>query len=225
VTDFTNQYSAVLADLEERKAALRSRLESLDATIAGLRALTDLPSATDSPVLDSPVNRVPVREHFTYTAPVENRPVRQAPQQPAYPPRQATYQRNQLQTQSDPAQERTDELTRQLPLQGPSASPERRRATGLNVYVNQNSEWAARQMVAASSPRSIFRQPTGHRCPKCGSQDTRVSTTRGLSDIFMFLFEYSVGRCRNCDTRFRIWQAREEDPTDDDLTEAAAAAE
>jgi hypothetical protein len=224
VTDFTDQYAGVLADLEERKAALKSRLDSLDATIAGLRALSELPPVTDAPVIESPVNRVPVREQFTYRAPLENRaPVEnsvgvQAPQSPVY-------QRNQLQTRPLPAQDRSDELAHLMPLQGPSASPERRRATGLNVYVNQNSEWAARQMVAPSSPRSVFRQATGHRCPKCGSQDTRVSTTRGLSDIFMFLFEYSVGRCRNCDTRFRIWQAREEDPADDEFSEAAAATE
>jgi ssDNA-binding Zn-finger/Zn-ribbon topoisomerase 1 len=78
--------------------------------------------------------------------------------------------------------------------------------------MNQNAEWAARQMVAPSSPRSIFRQKTGHKCPKCGSADTRVSVTRGILDIFMFLFDYSIGRCRNCDTRFRIWQSREEEP-------------
>jgi hypothetical protein len=213
VTEFTNQYAAVLADLEERKAALTSRLESLDATIAGLRALADLP-----PIGDSAVDQVPVREQFAYKAAVENQAVRQTLQQPVY-------LRHQLEAQAAPAQDRSAELTQQRPVQAPSAASERRSSTGLNVYVNQNSEWASRQMVAPTSPRSVFRQATGHRCPKCGSQDTRVSTTRGLSDIFMFLFEYSVGRCRNCDTRFRIWQAREEDPTDDELSEAAAAAE
>jgi hypothetical protein len=77
----------------------------------------------------------------------------------------------------------------------------------LNVYVNQNAEWAARQIVPVDSPRAVFRQSTGHACPKCGSQDTRVSTTRGVADILMFLFEYSNARCRNCAARFRIWES------------------
>lgn len=223
MTEFTNQYAAVLADLEERKASLKSRLDSLDATISGLRTLAALPPPSEAPVIEgpvieAPVNRIAVREQFTYKPPVESPMGVQAPQS-------SIYQRNQLRTSPVPAPDRNDELMRQVPVQGPSAAPERRRTTGLNVYVNQNSEWAARQMVAPSSPRSIFRRATGHRCPKCGSQDTRVSTTRGLSDIFMFLFEYSVGRCRNCDTRFRIWQAREEDAAGDEFPEAAAATE
>jgi hypothetical protein len=215
VADFTNQYAAVLADLEERKNALRSRLESLDATIAGLRALAELSPVGDSEVEEAPV-RVPDR---MIPAPIP------APMTAPVPNQAVAYQRTPLRPQQAPRYARADEIQQRIPLQGPAAAPERRKATGLNVYVNQNQDWASRQMVSPASPRSVFRQATGHRCPKCGSQDTRVSTTRGLSDLFMFLFEYSIGRCRNCDTRFRIWQAREEDPAEDELPDAAAATE
>lgn len=98
-------------------------------------------------------------------------------------------------------------LTRPLPV----ASVERPQPAHLNVYVNLNSEWASRQFVAPDSPRAIFRRKAGHRCPKCGSQDTRISLSRGIADRLMFLFDYSRARCRSCDTRFRIWRSREED--------------
>jgi hypothetical protein len=93
----------------------------------------------------------------------------------------------------------------------PKVDPARRKSALLNVYVNQNSDWASRQIVSSQSRRANFRRKTGHRCPHCGSQDTRLSATRGVADWFMFLFDYSLARCRNCDTKFRIWRSREED--------------
>jgi hypothetical protein len=97
-----------------------------------------------------------------------------------------------------------------MPLRRPvfTPAPERRKRAGLNIYVNENSEWASNQFVPASSPSSVLRKKTGHCCPKCGSRDTRMSTTRGIADMFMFLFDYSIARCRNCDVRFRIWPSR-----------------
>jgi hypothetical protein len=99
---------------------------------------------------------------------------------------------------------------RHAPLQRPvfTPAPERRKPAALNIYVNRNSDWASRQLVPAQSARAVFRHKAEHNCPKCGSQDTRVSHTRGIADMFMFLFDYSMARCRNCDLRFRIWQSR-----------------
>jgi hypothetical protein len=227
VTEFTDQYAAVLSDLEERKASLKSRLESLDATIAGLRALAALPSPQVSASGEGPANQVPVRELPKYSAeqPVLRRDEHFSMSAPSATRNESLFKRVPEANTSSRADRSNELQERRATRRGGSTIADARRPAGLNVYVNQNAEWAARQLVPASSPRAIFRQSTGHRCPKCGSQDTRVSTTRGLSDLFMFLFEYSVGRCRNCDTRFRIWQARDEESSGNELSEAATATE
>jgi DNA-directed RNA polymerase subunit RPC12/RpoP len=107
--------------------------------------------------------------------------------------------------QSDYSPAETPQAVR-APL--PKAPPERRKEARLNIYVNQNADWASRQFVNPGSTKSVFRQKTGAKCPKCGSMDTRFSSSRGIADCFMFLFDYSVARCRSCDSRFRIWKNR-----------------
>ena len=118
-------------------------------------------------------------------------------------------------TQSKSLAERPKPLKRPAAQQTPVT--ERRKPNQLNIYVNRNADWASKQFVAPKSPRAVFRHKTGHRCPKCGSQDTRLSLTRGIADCLMFLFDYSLARCRNCDTRFRIWRSREEDQAEQDF--------
>jgi hypothetical protein len=202
VADSPIQYDAVLADLEARKESLRNRLDGLDSAISGIRSLAGLTQEVEVP------QAAPIAHETA-------QPVREAVQQPV---------RLTANQQPVPAPQHRRTVARaeaslQRPIQ--TAPPERRRTPGLNVYVNQHPEWAAQQIIAPTSRRSIFRQKTGHNCPKCGSGDTRVSVTRGLSDVFMFLFDYSIGRCRNCDTRFRIWRSREEEPDQDLQAEPA----
>lgn len=87
-----------------------------------------------------------------------------------------------------------------------SNEPERRkRSIALNVYVNPFPEWGR----AMAQGKTVARKKAGVRCPKCGSCDTRQSLTRGLSDFFLFLFDFMNARCRNCSARFRIWQTPE----------------
>jgi hypothetical protein len=78
----------------------------------------------------------------------------------------------------------------------------RRKVSAVNVYVNRFPEWSR----AMARGKTVARKQNGIRCPKCSSTDTRQSLTRGLSDFFMFLFDYSNARCRNCNARFRVWR-------------------
>ena len=213
IVDQPDHLAKVLAELEARKQSLRSRLESLDTAINGLHGLQaaashiseieDLTQAEEilarTEHLDEVVHSEPLREQTAEVMPPMAVQTQLEPQ--------VSERRDFVLKYDNSPAEMTKALKR--PLQG--ASVDRRKPAQLNVYVNRNSEWASRQFVAPHSPRAIFRHKAGHPCPKCGSQDTRMSLTRGIADCFMFLFDYSLARCRNCDTRFRIWRAREED--------------
>jgi hypothetical protein len=219
VLDQPDHLAKVLAELEARKESLRSRLESLDTAINGLQGLQAASASSSSELeglnkaeemLANHLEDVPAASNA-----VEAQPLREQTAE-VVPPVSVTSLHSEgsehrgfvlkYDTTNSPA-ERPKALKRQL--QVPPA--DRRKPNHLNVYVNRNTEWASRQFVAPHSPRAIFRHKTGHRCPKCGSQDTRLSLSRGIADCFMFLFDYSLARCRNCDTRFRIWRSREED--------------
>ncbi len=82
-----------------------------------------------------------------------------------------------------------------------SVTERRRNRSALNIYVNPFPEWS-RAMVQGNSAQP--KRP-GPRCPKCGSCDTRPSSTRTLSDFFLLFFDYSNIRCRQCMGRFRLW--------------------
>ena len=101
---------------------------------------------------------------------------------------------------------------KEKPISTPTNTPQiqeqanvdrRRKAAGLNVYVNPFPEWSR----AMAKGKTVVRKQNGVRCPKCGSCDTRQSLTRGLSDILLFCFDFINARCRNCNTRFRVWRA------------------
>jgi hypothetical protein len=190
------QYSAVLADLEERKKALWQRLESLDAAIAGIRALIEASEGLVPGMVAPPVYSAPAASLVRTYAPLAQQHL------PEHLPQQQFAVRAYSAPAPAPAALRPSAF-QQTPADDGRAS------TGLNIYVNANTQWASKQFISPDHTRSIFRKKTGLRCPKCDSQDTRVSVTRGFSDLFMFLFDYSIGRCRNCDTRFRIWKPRE----------------
>jgi hypothetical protein len=224
VVDLPDHLAKVLAELESRKESLRNRLESLDSAINGIHALQSAsPGYTSDAIaaeaasvreaeslLDVIRHNVPERENAreiqrTAEPKVENEP--------------AAHERRDFILRPDipnsPA-ERPKQPGRPLP----SPAPDKRQRAHLNVYVNKNADWASRQFVPPHSSRAIFRQKAGQACPKCGSHDTRLSLTRGIADCFMFLFDYSLARCRNCDTRFRVWRAREDE--DDDQSELEA---
>jgi transposase-like protein len=40
------------------------------------------------------------------------------------------------------------------------------------------------------------------RCPKCGWQDVRLSTTKGALDVALSLLSMAAFRCRSCNHRF-----------------------
>jgi len=86
---------------------------------------------------------------------------------------------------------------------GEKAETDRRQTkAAVNVYVNRFPEWSS----AMAQGKAVVRKQAGIRCPKCSSPDTRQSLTRGLADFFMFLFDYTNARCRNCNARFRVWR-------------------
>ncbi len=234
MAEIPEHLAKVLADLEARKQSLRSRLQILDSAIEGIQslgiaeeelspeaAMLQLESLADveKAILgeEGRTPAVPVRETaseverpvFNGNLSVRNGnthlPVRNGN---GHPLPNVIYANGSVegQTEKSPA-----ERPRALKRPFPKTAPERRKAAHLNIYVNQNSDWASSQFVAPQSPRAVFRHRTGQRCPSCGSQDTRFSVTRGVADFFMFLFDYSIARCRNCNTRFRIWREREED--------------
>ncbi len=205
VPDSPEQIARLLAELEAEKAALQNRLNSLDSVIAGIQTLIETPpSAThdDSGSLDGERGFVLVRE----TEPVE-------PPQQLEHSRDEVAKRDQVASSDKPRDNSRSLIEREKSLGRPLPKPpsERPPTAKLNIYVNQHADWAARQLVSNRSSRSSHRRKTGYRCPSCGSSDTRVSLTRGVSDLFMFLFDYTSARCRNCDTRFRIWRTHPED--------------
>ena len=221
VADLPDHLAKVLAELEARKESLRSRMESLDTAISGIHGMqATAPGASLARQPDNSQDVVAEHHELDETAPVQAVPLREevgevipVPNTPSQPnPSERRDFILKYDTPNTPA-ERPNALKR--PLEG--AAVELRQPTHLNVYVNKNTEWASRQFVPPHSPRAVFRRKTGHRCPKCGSQDTRLSLSRGIADCFMFLFDYSLARCRNCDNRFRIWRSRDED---DDQPEA-----
>lgn len=207
MADLPADLAKVLAELEARKRSLENRLHSIDSAIQSIHGLQTADSYEELPA--DPVEETPVREQPVFLAnsletvaqphpePSERRDFVLQPEKPYY-----------------------SLLEKEKALRRPIVSTpdtERTKSAHLNVYVNQNSDWASKQIVSPKSRRAIFRHKTGHRCPKCGSQDTRLSVTKGLADCLMFLFDYSLARCRNCDTKFRIWRAREDE--DDDGSE------
>jgi hypothetical protein len=227
VADLPENLAKVLEELESRKKSLRGRLESLDNAIDGiqrLRSLSDdsrdiLPDTqtTAFALVDSPIedeSESPVREDCGTIQ-------RSAITRSSAEPETTVVSRNGIVIPApvstgrswSPA-EKTKPLNR--PLSAPPPSEGRRR-NHLNIYVNRNAEWASKQFVGPKSPRALFRHKTGQRCPQCGSQDTRLSLTKGVADCLMFLFDYSIARCRNCDTRFRIWRSRDEEEGETEL--------
>jgi hypothetical protein len=240
VTDSPEQVAKLLTELEAEKVALKNRLDRLDSVIVGLHALVapaPAVSPDDSPVVglnDSP-------NHIQSAGTEEERGfilVREAPSSAAPPP----YQQPNAGVKAQ-AMEETQDLSRResistsssnspaereksLRRRMPSPAPERRQPTGnLNIYVNQNVEWAARQLTSSKSSRSLLHRRTGHACPSCGSHDTRISLTRGVSDILMFLFDYTSARCRSCDTRFRIWRSQAQDESNQQQFQPQASPE
>ena len=45
-------------------------------------------------------------------------------------------------------------------------------------------------------------EATTHKCPNCGSHDTRKSLPRGVLDTFILMFGRWPYRCRKCSYRF-----------------------
>lgn len=89
----------------------------------------------------------------------------------------------------------------------------RQKKAAVNVYVNRFPEWSS----AMAQGKVVVRKQHGIRCPKCSSPDTRQSLTRGLADFFMFLFDYTNARCRNCNARFRVWRPQPGSSAQDDV--------
>jgi hypothetical protein len=204
VADLPADLAKVLAELEARKRSLQSRMHSIDSAIQSIQGLQTSYSHEELPA--EPVEELPVREELANALEVTAQP------------QLAPGESNDFVLQ--PEKPYYGLLEKEKALSRPivsKAEPERSKSARLNVYVNQNSEWASKQLVSPKSRRATFRHKTGQRCPKCGSQDTRLSVTKGLADCFMFLFDYSLARCRNCDTKFRIWRTREDE--DDDRPE------
>jgi hypothetical protein len=218
VADLPEDLARVLAELEARKRSLKNRLQSLDSAIEGIQgrqqASKVVDPAPDPKVLDySTLN--PLVE-----VPMEGADVEVPERENAGEVHPSVVLQGSVESDTD---ECTDFVLQpnmpHTPAETPKAlripitkpAPEQRKPAQLNVYVNQNTDWASRQLVAPNSPRAVFRHKTGHKCPKCGSADTRLSLTRGIGDCFMFLFDYTIARCRNCDSRFRIWRSRDED--------------
>lgn len=232
MADLPEDLAKVLAELEARKRSLQNRLQSIETAIQsihGLQVSYDVPlensHVTDFVLVDR-------ADEVLATEPqgVESEPVVEVPERE---PVGAVYTAVEVPPVAVPGSERRDfilqpdtpggyvpggsgpntsliEKEKALRRPNPKPPKDSRKAAHLNVYVNKNSDWASRQLVSPKSRRATFRHKTGQRCPKCGSQDTRLSLTKGIADCFMFLFDYSLARCRNCDTKFRIWRAREE---------------
>jgi hypothetical protein len=204
VPDLPDHLAKVVSELESRKESLRNRIESLDSVISGIHERHEAPPAglavpAGLSIQTTLETEAPLREQAGSSYQPRPRPDRAA-----IP---VTLERDDVPGVAGglrPAEQQLKPLKRVVP----KAELERRQPAHLNVYVNRNAEWAAQQFVSSKSPRAVFRHKTGHRCPNCGSQDTRLSVTRGVADWFMFLFDYSLARCRNCDTRFRIWRSR-----------------
>lgn len=219
--DSPEQLAKLLAELEAEKAALQTRLTSLETVISGIHSLLNSPAD----IAQDERGFVLVRESTTFpphAAPAQkelrqNVPWSDSVTADAGP----TNLMKPEQIVSSPENDRPAEPDKSLRQHAPEAPPERRRPAKLNIYVNQNAEWAARQLITTKVSRSALRRKTGHRCPSCGSNDTRISLSRGVSDLFMFLFDYTSARCRNCDTRFRIWRSHpdEEEHEPSALTE------
>jgi hypothetical protein len=209
VAESPDHLAEMLAELEARKEALRNRIESLDTAISGIH---ELQAASPASAAVQPVDPQLIQAEDLNESPIH---VLQREQTTEVRPPLESERRDFIRKHDlhNTLAETPKALSRPVQL----APSERRKPDQLNVYVNQNSEWASRQFVAPHSPRAVFRRKAGQRCPKCGSQDTRLTTTRGIADCFMFLFDYSLARCRNCDSRFRIWRSREEgdDPQHD----------
>jgi len=229
VADLPEDLAKVLAELEARKRSLRNRLQSIDHAIEGIQGLQNASSKNPAPEPKVP-------DFATLNRAVEGPLANEAPEEPVEAVAEAPQREQasdihpavQAPAELDPGECRDFVLQPDYPnspAENPKAlmrpipkpEPERRKLAHLNVYVNQNTDWAARQMVSAQSPRAVFRHKTGHKCPKCGSADTRLSLTRGIADCFMFLFDYSIARCRACDSRFRIWRSRDEEEGEQEL--------
>jgi hypothetical protein len=222
VVDQPDHIAKVLAELQAHKESLQNRLVSLDNAIKGLHGLQSSASASSEfEALNDAEETLADRGEAEGDASVQAEPLREQtadvlPPLAVRTPEVDASQRRELILRYDASNSPADTFKAlNRPAQGPAV--DRGKANHLNVYVNRNTEWASHQFVAPHSSRAVFRHKTGHRCPKCGSQDTRLSLTRGISDCFMFLFDYSRARCRNCDTRFRIWRSRDEH---DDQSEA-----
>jgi hypothetical protein len=230
--EIPDHLAKVLAELEARKQSLRSRLEVLDSAISGIQTLHGPTGEISPEAVLLQLDQLESAERLLSAETVLQEgavspsevlsgviPERESPEQnhtitPAKVP--ATVSKTEPESRrafilvnegSHTPVPKTQALTRPIP----KPDPERRKPPQLNVYVNRNADWASAQLLAPQSPRAVFRHKTGQRCPSCGSQDTRLSLTRGLADFFMFLFDYSIARCRNCNCRFRIWRARPEE--------------
>ena len=211
MADSPEQLAQVLADLEARKESLKHRLSSLDSTIQGIQAII-------TPVAEAPPprpQRIVVADEELTAVPVRESVVSVPPDVEVLAVSDTGREREESQGGSDSVLVDSSQIPATRPAQLkrpiPQVQPERRKPGSLNIYVNRNAEWAARQLVAAQPTNTQAKPKTSRRCPSCGSHDTRASVKKGVADMFMFLFDYSVARCRNCDTRFRIWPTREAD--------------
>jgi hypothetical protein len=233
VADLPDDLSKVLGELESRKRSLENRLQSIDTAIQSIQGLQTSYSHRSE---DPKVSEFAIVNRAEDSQTVEQEELQALDLFDEMPMREdltSAYMASILQATSDPVpvveniecrdfvlqpdSPNTSIIEKEKALRRPNPKPaaERRKQAHLNVYVNQNSDWASRQLVSPQSKRATFRQKTGQRCPKCGSQDTRLSVTKGLADCFMFLFDYSLARCRNCDTKFRIWRSREDEDESD----------
>jgi hypothetical protein len=205
VADTSEHLAVALSELEAGRESLRSRIDTLDSAIAGMQA----------PEPSNPSQPGEQPKAIEQTEPVRENPAGIAAREGSSPA--STLEQQTGLTNRVAQGSQTDRREQGRPVQRPQfkAPQERRRLGKLNVYHNQNTDWALGQFIPSHSPRAVFRHKAGEPCPHCGSQDTRISFTRGFADYFMFLFDYSNARCRSCDKRFRIWRTRPEDDAQD----------
>ncbi len=233
MAELPEHLAKTLAELEAQKESLRSRLESVDSAIVGIQGLKSAPAApapdpADAQAVPPVATASDANPNFILVNDVpEEMPQREfvGEVRRSQVQRVATQPQTGNPNSAPPPQKSPVTTGKALARQTPQPAPDRRKPSQLNIYVNRNAEWAAQQFVPPHSPRAVFRHKTGHRCPKCGSQDTRLSLTRGLTDCLMFLFDYSIARCRNCDTRFRIWRSRSEEDDGEHELEGHPSAE